>query len=100
MVLLGENKVNSLLNSALGLIAIAGFTTAGLLAKLKNQAQAMVTRLRQDVYTDLVAVAITTAPTMPSVPRTGLPLSSKRTRQNAQLVRMARERGITPVTPN
>jgi hypothetical protein len=100
VVLLGENKVNSLLNSALGLIAIAGFTTAGLLAKLKNQAQAMVTRLRQDVYTDLVAVAITTAPTMPSVPRTGLPLSSKRTRQNAQLVRMARERGITPVTPN
>jgi hypothetical protein len=100
VVLLGENKVNSLLNSALGLIAIAGFTTAGLLAKLKNQAQAMVTRLRQDVYTDLVAVAITTAPTMPSVPRTGLPLSSTHTRQNAQLVRMARERGITPVTPN
>jgi hypothetical protein len=101
VVLLGENKVNSLLNSALGLIAIAGFTTAGLLARLKNQAQAMVTRLRQDVYTDLVAVAITAAPPMPSVPNTGLPLvQSKRSRQNAQLVRMARERGITPVTPN
>jgi len=101
VVLLGENKVNSLLNSALGLIAIAGFTTAGLLAKLKNQAQAMVTRLRQDVYTDLVAVAITTAPRMPSVPNTGLPLvHSKHSRENAQLVRMARERGITPVTPN
>jgi hypothetical protein len=101
VVLLGENKVNSLLNSALGLIAIAGFTTAGLLAKLKNQAQAMVTRLRQDVYTDLVAVAITTAPPMPSVPRTGLSLAlSKHSRQNAQLVSMARERGITPVTPN
>jgi hypothetical protein len=101
VVLLGQNKVNSLLNSALGLIAIAGFTTAGLLAKLKNQAQAMVTRLRQDVYTDLVAVAITTVPTMPSVPNTGLPLvRSKHARQNAQLVRMARERGITPVTPN
>jgi hypothetical protein len=101
VVLLGENKVNSLLNSALGLIAIAGFTTAGLLAKLKNQAQAMVTRLRQDVYTDLVAVAITTAPPMPSVPRTGLSLAlSKHSRQNAQLVRMARERGITPITPN
>ena len=101
VVLLGENKVNSLLNSALGLIAIAGFTTAGLLAKLKNQAQAMVTRLRQDVYTDLVAVAITTVPAMPSVPNTGLPLvRSKHARQNALLVRMARERGITPVTPN
>ena len=101
VVLLGENKVNSLLNSALGLVAIAGFTTAGFLAKLKNGAQAMVTRLRQDVYTDLVAVAITAAPPMPSVPRTGLPLvHSKHARENAQLVRMARERGITPVTPN
>jgi hypothetical protein len=101
VVLLGENKVNSLLNSALGLIAIAGFTTAGLLARLKNQAQAMVTRLRQDVYTDLVAVAITTAPDMPSVPDTRIPLlPSKRTRQNSRLVKMARERPITPVTPN
>ena len=93
VVLLGENKVNSLLNSALGLIAIAGFTTAGLLARLKNQAQAMVTRLRQDVYTDLIAVAITTAPPIPSVP-------SRPSRQNAQLVKMTRERRITPVTPN
>jgi len=101
VVLLGENKVNSLLNSALGLIAIAGFTTAGLLAKMKNQAQAMVTRLRQDVYTDLLAVAITVAPDMPSVPDTRAPLvPSKRTRQNARLVKMARERRITPVTPN
>ena len=101
VVLLGENKVNSVLNSALGLIAIAGFTTAGFLAKLKNGAQAMVTRLRQDVYTDLVAVAITTVPDMPSLPETRVPLlPSKRTRQTAQLVRMTRERGITPVTPN
>jgi len=93
VVLLGENKVNSLLNSLLGLIAIAGFTTAGLLAKMKNQAQAMVTRLRQDVYTDLVAVAITTVPPIPSVP-------NRQYRQNAQLVKMTRERKITPVTPN
>jgi hypothetical protein len=101
VVLLGEHKVNSVLNSALGLIAITGFTTAGLLAKLKNQAQAMVTRLRQDVYTDLVAVAITTVPDMPSVPETHIPLvPSKGTRQNARLVKMTRERRITPVTPN
>jgi hypothetical protein len=101
VVLLGENKVNAVLNSALGLIAIAGFTTAGFLAKLEDQAQAMVTRLRQDVYTDLVAVAITTVPDTPSLPETRVPLlPSKRTRQSAQLARMARERGITPVTPN
>jgi len=49
----------------------------------------------------LAAVAITTVPAMPSVPNTGLPLvRSKHARQNALLVRMARERGITPVTPN
>jgi hypothetical protein len=101
VVLLGQNKVNSLLNSLLGLIAITGFTTAGFLAKLKNQAQAMVTRLRQDVYTDLVAVAITTAPSIPSVPDTHIPLvPSKKTRENARLVKMTRERDITPVTPN
>jgi hypothetical protein len=53
------------------------------------------------VTTDLVAVAITTAPDMPSLPETRIPLlPGKRARQNKQLVRMARERGITPVTPN
>ena len=102
VVLLGENKVKPVLNSVLGLIAITGFTAAGLLAKMKNQAQAMVTRLRQDVYTDLVAVAITTAPPIPSLPAgSRLPLvPSQRARQNALLVDMARERSITPVTPN
>jgi len=36
-----------------------------------------------------------------AMPNTGLALvRSKHARQNAQLVRMARERGITPVTPN
>jgi type III secretory pathway component EscU len=35
------------------------------------------------------------------MPDTGVPLvASKHSRQNAQLVRIARERGITPVTPN
>jgi hypothetical protein len=47
------------------------------------------------------AVAITTAPGMPSLSKTRIPLlPSQRTTQNKQLVRMARERGITPVTPN
>jgi len=50
----------------------------------------MVTRLRQDVYTDLVAVAITTAPPVPGV---------RPHRQGALKAQMARERTITPVTP-
>jgi hypothetical protein len=91
-VALGQNHISSLAKTALGFIAITGFSAAGLTAKLKNQAQAMVTRLRQDVYTDLVAVAITTAPPMPNVKRPAA--------QNAKMVRMARERKITPVTPN
>jgi hypothetical protein len=38
---------------------------------------------------------------MPSLSKTRIPLlPSQRTTQNKQLVRMARERGITPVTPN
>jgi hypothetical protein len=50
---------------------------------------------------DLVAVAITTAPAIPSVPDTHIPLvPSKKTRENARLVKMTRERDITPVTPN
>jgi hypothetical protein len=90
-VLLGEHHISSVFKTALGFIAITGFSAAGLTARLKNQAQAMVTRLRQDVYTDLVAVAITTAPPVPAVPRR---------RQGTKLAAMARERSITPVTPN
>jgi hypothetical protein len=89
-VALGQNHISSLAKGALGFIAITGFSIAGLTARLKNQAQVMVTRLRQDVYTDLVAVAITTAPPVPGVrPR----------RQGAKKAQMARERTITPVTP-
>ena len=92
-VAIGEHNINSFLKSALGFIAIFGFSIAGLTARLKNQAQEMVKRLRQDVYTDLVAVAITTAPTLPSVP-------NRPAKQNAKLEAMARERSITPVTPS
>lgn len=92
-VALGENHISSLAKGVLGFIAITGFSAAGLTAWLKNQAQVMVTRLHQDVYTDLVAVAITTAPPVPSVP-------SRSGRQNAKKAEMARERNITPVTPS
>ena len=38
---------------------------AGLTGALKNSAQALLKRLRQDAYTDLVAVAIAEAPDKP-----------------------------------
>jgi hypothetical protein len=92
-VALGQNHISSFAKSALGFIAITGFSIAGVMARLKSQAQVMVTRLRQDVYTDLVAVAITTAPPVPSVP-------NRPGKQSAKKAEMARERNITPVTPN
>jgi len=82
---------------AKGLLAtagITGFSVAGLSAKLKNQAQALLLRLRQDAYTDLIAVDITTAPPQPKA----VPLVPSRRR--AQVAKMARQRSITPVTPD
>src|SRR6266571_1458413 len=63
---LGSGTANAAVNTLLGALAVAGLSTAGLSAKLKNAAQALLTRLRQDAYTDLIALAITTAPPPPS----------------------------------
>jgi hypothetical protein len=79
---------------AKGLLAtagITGFSIAGVSAKLKNEAQALLKRLRQDAYTDLITVDITTAPPPPNT----LP-----TRRRAKVAKMAQQRSITPVTPN
>ena len=104
-VAIGEQNINSFLKSSLGFIAIAGLSIAGLTARLKNQAQAMVTRLRQDVYTDLVAVAITTAPLPPAPPSKPGILEKPRkaiaeSRQKKAMIHIIRERSLTPVTPN
>ena len=50
----------------LGVAKIAvGLSLAGLTGTLKNAGQALTKRLRQDAYTDLVALAVQTAPTPP-----------------------------------
>jgi len=102
---LGQHNISSLAKSAFGFIAITGFSIAGLTARFKNQAQAMVTRLRQDVYTDLVAVAITTAPPPPAPqPRQGVLAAPQNaiaaSKRKRAITRIVRERGLTPVTPN
>jgi hypothetical protein len=102
---LGQDNISSLAKSAFGFIAITGFSIAGLTARFKNQAQAMVLRLRQDVYTDLVAVAITTAPLPPAPPaKKGILAAPQNaiaeSRQKRAMARIVRERSITPVTPN
>ena len=48
-----------------GVLAAVGLSLAGLAATIKNSAQALLKRLRQDTYTDLVAVAVQTAPPPP-----------------------------------
>ena len=67
-----------------GVLAIAGLSLAGLTGTLKNSAQALLKRLRQDAYTDLVAVAVQTAPRPPN---------------RSALQRAINRRGLTPATP-
>ena len=62
-----------------------GISLAGLTGTLKNSAQAMLKRLRQDAYTDLVAVAVQTAPKPPD---------------KSALQKAINRRGLTPATPN
>ena len=50
------------LKTGLASLATVGLTAAGVTGRLKNSGQAMLKRLRQDAYTDLVAYAVQTAP--------------------------------------
>ena len=68
-----------------GIVAAVGFSVAGLTGTLKNSAQALLKRLRQDAYTDLVAIAVQTAPTPPD---------------KSALQRAISHRTLTPVTRN
>ena len=68
-----------------GVLAAVGLSLAGLTGALKNSAQALTKRLRQDAYTDLVALAVQTAPAPPD----------KSALQNA-----ISHRALTPATPN
>jgi hypothetical protein len=97
--LLTKPSFSSWLKTLLAALGIAGFSVAGLTAKVKNDAQAMLTRLKQDAYTDLITEAITTAPLPPrsvQAPKSG-PIRPRTGK--AKLTSMMRERSITPITP-
>ena len=90
-VALTQPQVKAWLSALLGLAGIAGFSIAGVSGRLKTKALAMLTRLRQDAYTDLVAVSISTCPALPH----------ERPSQTRRAVAQAvRKRSLTPVTPN
>jgi hypothetical protein len=66
LVLLGIGGGRAWEKALSGVLAAAGLSLAGLTGSLKNSAQAMLKRLRQDSYTDLVAIAVQTAPPPPN----------------------------------
>lgn len=68
-----------------GVLAAVGLSLAGLTGTLKNSAQALTKRLRQDAYTDLVALAVQTAPAPPD---------------KSALQKAISHRVLTPATPN
>jgi hypothetical protein len=85
------------LSSLLATGGFGAFAAAGLLAKGQSAAQRLVTRLRQDAYTDLVAVSVTTVPS-PPVPEGG---GQRRRGIGRRLVEAAVRRRLltTPTTP-
>ena len=83
-------------SSLLATGGFGAFAAAGILARGKSAAQKMVTRLRQDAYTDLVAVSVTTVPPPPAAPGG----KAQRMRFGRHLVESAvRRRTLTPPTP-
>jgi hypothetical protein len=59
---LTANTNSSALKAIFGVIGFLGVSAAGVQSTLKNVTQSIVGRLRQDLYTDLVAEEITTVP--------------------------------------
>jgi hypothetical protein len=53
------------LPSLFAALGLGGVALSGLLARAKNTAERLATRLRQDAYTDLVAVAVAAVPAYP-----------------------------------
>jgi len=85
LVLLGVGGATAWEKTLSGVLAVAGLSLGGLTGTLKNSAQAMLKRLRQDSYTDLVAIAVQTAPPPP---------------RKSDLDKALKNRRLTASTPN
>jgi hypothetical protein len=69
ITLIVNGSANALLKTLLGVLGVVGLSAATVQAGIKTTAQGLLTRLRQDAYTDLVAVAIAEAPAKPGARR-------------------------------
>jgi hypothetical protein len=73
--------------SIFGVLGVGGAVLTGVLTRAQSTAQRLATRMRQDAYTDLVAVAVTAVPKQPGDQKNG------HTIENA-----VRRRLLTPAT--
>jgi hypothetical protein len=69
ITLIAEGSANAFLKGLFGVLATIGLSAATIQARLKSTAQGLLSRFRQDAYTDLVAVAIAQAPDKPGARR-------------------------------
>ena len=79
--------------SLIGAIGVGGVALTGIFARAKNTAERLATRMKQDAYTDLVAVAVASVPDYPgATDRSG-------NRATANKIETAvRQRGLTTAT--
>jgi hypothetical protein len=86
LFLLSNNSKVAWAQTLTGVLAAVGLSYAGLTGTVKSSAQAMLTRLRQDGYTDLVVLAVQTAPPVK--------------KEKKLLEQALNQRRLTPATPN
>jgi hypothetical protein len=93
---LATNRGSAVLTTLLGLVGALGLTAATVVAKAKSAGQLLIARLRQDAYSDLVAIAVSNVPVHPDS-GSQLPFGRPSTEQRVQTA--VRSRHQTPSTP-
>ena len=73
--------------SIVGILGVGGAVLTGVLTRAKDTAERLATRMRQDAYTDLVAVALTSVPKYPGTAK-----------PNDRVENAVRRRRLTPAT--
>jgi hypothetical protein len=94
--LLATRQGSAVLTTALGLMGALGRTAATVVAKAKSAGQRLAARLRQDAYSDLVAIAVSNVPGHPDA---GNQLPFGRPGTDQRVRKAVRSRQLTPSTP-